>query len=119
MYPIVLKNIQVLKSLCVVVPAGLMVAAHWFPWRQVLGRELDVKECYAIGTAIMFGTSMAVMSLSEGDKDDHIVMVALTCAAGGVATLAAYEIDDRMETRAKLADANARLEALNIYHGNL
>jgi hypothetical protein len=114
-----LKNIQVLKSLCVVVPAGLMAAAHWFPWRKVLGRDLKAMECYAVGTTIMFGTSMAVMSLSEGDKDDHIVMVALSCAAGGVATLAAYDIDDRLAKRAELADKTAQLEALRNNHGDL
>lgn len=112
------KNTALLNGICVVFPILALAAAHWFPWRRIRGRHLHRLEAYAIGTAAIVGTSGAAIALSNGDKNDHVTMLALATAAAGGITVAAHAIDAHMKDRGDIADLRARIETLTS-HGDI
>lgn len=54
-----------LYGVTAIVPGLAMAAAHWFPWRAVLGRDLNRLESYAWGCAWIVGIAAAAMRLSS------------------------------------------------------
>lgn len=106
------RNTTFLKGFCTVLPAAILAAAHWFPWHKFIHRDLGRLEAYAIGTAAIVGTAGFAISISDGDRDDHAVMLVLSALAAGGMTVGAYAIDDKIKTNGKLADLSAQLEAL-------
>lgn len=90
-----------------------MVAAHWFPWRRLLGRDLHRLEAYTVGTAAIVGTALAAITQSDGDRNDHANMLLLAAAAAGAATVGTYTVDKIIELRANLVAQRAHGEALN------
>lgn len=106
-------NTRFLQALCLVFPAATMAAAHWFPWRRILGRDLHRLEAYAIGTATIVGTATAAILHSDGDSNDAAAMLVLAAGSAGAATAAAYAIDEIVGLRADLASQRAQGDALN------
>jgi hypothetical protein len=103
---------QLLKTLCVLLPATAMTGAHWFPWKRHLGRDLNNLERYIIGTAAIVGTANLAISQSEGDRDDHVVMLLLSAISAGLTTLAAYAIDRDAKLRAECANLAAQMQVV-------
>lgn len=98
------------------VPALAMLAAHWFPWRGLLGRDLSRIECYAWGTAWIIGVASAVMRMSRHidaplAPDEAATIAELSAASAGIATIAAYLIDDWGAHRRNRAAARIAAEA--------
>lgn len=113
------SNILALKGFCVIVPAALMAAAHWFPYRKVLGRHLYELEAYTIGTAIIVGTATVAISLAKSDSKDHVFMLGLATASGGIATVIAHMIDEHTSLRATNKGLAAQMEALKRHGENI
>jgi hypothetical protein len=113
--PVTLSHDEFLTGICAIVPAMTMAAAHWFPWRRLLHRELRNTEAYAIGTVAIVGTAVVSIAASDGDSDDHIRMLLLAALSAGIATLAAHHIDDDVKVRAENAGLKAERDVL---HGN-
>lgn len=91
-----------------------MAAAHWFPWRRLLGRDLHQLEAYAIGSGAIVGTAAATIVQDEGgDRYDHATMLLFAAGSAGIITLAAYALDEITGLRADLAAQRAGNEALN------
>lgn len=106
-------NVRFLQAICFLVPGVAMAAAHWFPWRRLLGRDLHQLEAYCIGTATIVGISSAAITQSEGDGyDDALMLLSAAASAGGV-VVAAYALDEIIGLRADLAAQRAHGEALN------
>lgn len=98
------------------VPALAMLAAHWFPWRVFLGRDLGRIECYAWGTAWIVGVATATMRLSQRidaplTPDEAARLTELSAISAGTATIAAYLIDDLGAHRRNRAAARIAAEA--------
>lgn len=109
-------NCTLLKVICTALPAIAMIAAHWFPWRRVMHRDLHNLERYAIGTSVIVGTSSIAISVSDGDRNDHACMLLLAAGAAGAATALAYIVDELIALRATVAQLNAETEYLNHEH---
>lgn len=97
-----------------IVPGLAMAAAHWFPWRAVLGRNLSRLECYAWGTAWIVGIAAACMRLSSRidaplSPDQSARITEIAAVSAGTATVAAYVIDDW--TAHRRANVAARIAA--------
>ena len=111
-------NCTLLKVLCTALPAVAMVAAHWFPWRRLLHRDLHNLERYAIGTTAIVGTAAVAIAVSDGDRNDHACMLLLAAGAAGAATALAYITDELIALRATVAQLNAESEHLTSYERN-
>lgn len=75
-------------------PGVAMAAAHWFPWRQTLGRPLPRLAAYAIGTvAIVCTAAYAIAGDSRGTAQRHAGLVLLSAASAGATTIAAWTLD--------------------------
>lgn len=110
-----LKN-AVLHTITAIVPALAMLAAHWFPWRAFLGRDLSRIECYAWGTAWIIGVASAVMRMSRHigapvTPEEAARIAELSAVSAGTATIAAYIIDDWGTQRRNSAAARIAAEA--------
>lgn len=80
------------------IPGLAMLAAHWFPWRVVLGRDLGRIECYIWGTGWIIGIAGAAMRLSQRldaplTPDQSARMAEVAATSAGIATVGAYLID--------------------------
>lgn len=113
------NNAAFLKGLCVVLPAMTLVAAHYLPWKQLLNRDLHQLEAYVVGTAAIAGTAGFSISISEGDRDDHVVMLALAVASAGISTISAHVIDHVSRSSGKIANLEAQIQALKNNANNL
>ena len=87
-----------LFGMATIVPGLAMLAAHYFPWRALLGRDLGRIECYSWGTAWIMGISTAGMRISARlgqplPPADCARLVELSAVSAGVCTVAAYAID--------------------------
>lgn len=103
--------------ICATVPALAMTAAHWFPWRQTLARDLHPLEAYAIGTAGIVATAAAVIAADrEGDGNQHAALLLTAAAAAGVATLSAWLWDDLLTLRLQIVEAAHYGDALSYVH---
>jgi hypothetical protein len=109
------SNTTLLKIVCTVLPGVAMIAAHWFPWRRLLHRDLHNLERYAIGTSAIVGTAAISISVSDGDRNDHAAMLLLAAGAAGAATALAYITDELIALRATVAQMNAENEHLHEY----
>jgi argininosuccinate lyase len=106
------RNTRILKTICIVLPMVTLAAAHWFPWKRYLHRDLNRFECYAIGTGAIVGTAALAIAASEGDRDDHVVMLGFAAVSAGVTTLLANASDYVADLRGELAKVKGQLEAL-------
>ena len=80
----------------------LLAVGHWFPWPRGLRRI----QAYIYGVvAILVGVGIWL-----GMHDEWVILAGVIgiCAAGGVATCAAYWVDD-IATRLKKADKAEKL----------
>lgn len=112
-------NTAFLNGLCVAVPALSLFAAHFFPWRRVLARDLHPLEAYAIGTAAIVGTANVAIALSDSERsDDHVMMLNLATGSAGVVTIAAHLIDAILSLRGEVARLKGQNRAL-AEHGDV
>lgn len=107
------SNTTFLKVVCTVLPAATMAAAHWFPWRRVMHRELHKLEAYSIGTAAIVGTAAVCISVSDGDRNDHTCMLLLAAGAAGATTALAYVTDELIRLRSIIAQISSETEYLH------
>lgn len=112
------SNVTLLKVLCTALPGIAMAAAHWFPWRRVMRRELHNLERYAIGTTAIVGTAAVAIAVSDGDRNDHACMLLLAAGAAGAATALAYITDELIALRATVAQLNAESEFITSHEHN-
>lgn len=84
----------------------------------MIHRDLHRLETYAIGTTAIVGTASFAIALSDGDKDDHVVMLNLAALAAGAMTITAYTIDIVIRLHGRITDLSAQLKALKD-NGNL
>ena len=71
--------------------AALEAAGHWFPWPSKLHR---------VG-AYTYGVSAILVGLAVATERHHWLRTAGICAAGGLATIAAYAVDRLLVARQK------------------
>lgn len=103
-----------LYGVTAIVPGLAMAAAHWFPWRAVLGRDLNRLESYAWGCAWIVGIAAAAMRLSSRidaplSPDQSARAVEIAAVSAGAATVAAHLVDDW--TAHRRANVAARIAA--------
>lgn len=112
-------NTAFLNGLCVVIPAMTLTAAHFFPWRRVIRRDLHRLEAYAIGTAAIVGTANVAIALSDSEHaDDHVGMLNLATGSAGAITIAAYLIDAILDLRGQVARLGGQNRSL-VEHGDV
>lgn len=106
---------QPIYTICAVVPALAMTAAHYIPWQAALGRRLHRVEAYSIGTAAIVGTAATLLFAADDDptiRPRHAAICLLMAAASaGIATIGAYLADWRIEERHRRIDAVLRNHA--------
>jgi len=88
-------------------PAAVIAAEHYAPWRRWLGRKLPRPAAYTLGTlAILVPATLA----SQPRKHRQVVaMFWAAAASAGVTTLATWGIDWLNERSARQADEKDRL----------
>lgn len=87
-------------------PALGIGLGHWFPWRKVIGHDLSRLQAYAYGVLWIVAMPVVVM-LAQG-ATGYALLLLLSVASAGGATLLAYAIDTWIETKHKLLDEKDR-----------
>jgi hypothetical protein len=113
------KNSILAKGLCVALPVSILAAAHWFPWRKVIRRDLHQLEAYTIGTTAIVGTASVAMAISDSECEDHVLMLWLAACSAGLVTIAAHTVDAFVRLYVKVADLEAQKKALGGDGDNL
>lgn len=100
-----------MRGICVVVPAAALLAAHWFPWRKAIKRDLHRLEAYTIGTSMIVGTAAAAMS-SDGSPSgrEHAKLLLTATMSAGFATVLAWWIDAFIRANESATKARKTLE---------
>lgn len=92
------------------IAAALQFAAHYFPYRRLLGRELTRIEAYVIGLLIIAG-ALTGWLIWQGLFTALIALWAVVVSSG-LAVVAGYTIDEIAVGR----DAQKAARALERYH---
>lgn len=105
-----------LYGLVALIPGLAMLAAHWFPWRVALGRDLSRVESYMWGTAWIIGVAGAAIRLSQrldapATPDQSARLIEVSAASAGAATMAAYAVDAWGQQRRSATQARLVAEA--------
>jgi len=86
------------------------LAAHYFPWKRLLHKDLPRPAAYIIGVAIML-TPYAVWLLTAKEMASFIGLVAAVLSSG-LAVLAAYLFDAWLMSRAQAEIAKSELDQI-------
>lgn len=107
-----MELIPVLQFICVSFSALAIFAAHWFPWPLVFGRKLRRLEAYVTGTAAIFAppTVAILYAYKQLDSIDALWLFWLSGVGAGIATLAAWGIDNAVSNYHSMKDRIDRAE---------
>ncbi len=99
--------------ICATVPGLAMVASHYFPWRQSIGRDLPRLAAYAIGTTGIVATAAGTIATDrDGDGSDHAALLLTATASAGAATILCWLWDHVLHLTHQIAEAGAYSDAL-------
>ncbi len=101
-------GLLILIACCV--PAAIILAGHWFPWPSVLGRQLSRLEAYAFGVATIYVVPLALFGYVT-DQTQMMAIFLISATSAGVATLAAWGIDQLVERYHRLQDEKDAAES--------
>lgn len=90
-----------------------IVAEHYFPWRQILHRDLPPIPAYVLGI-LAIALPFSVLILMQRDMPATTVLIAfwtLTVVAGAT-TLLAHMVDDQLAAREQADERQQREAAL-------
>ena len=89
-----------------------LLAEHWFPWHQLLGRKVQPPISYVAGVLTLFGP-FALVAWVNGQYE-CICWLAAICVSGGAAVVCAYLVDGWLQNRNRVQDAEYRREVNDI-----
>lgn len=105
----------ILQFICFTFSALAIFALHWFPWHLIIGRKLRRLEAYATGTAAIFAppTVAILYAYPQLDSIDALWLFWLSAIGAGLATLAAWGIDNAVSNYHSMKDRIDRAELSN------
>ena len=100
-------------GLALFVPALLMVAGHYFPWRPLTGRDLHPNAARIYGVGVIGATfSVLVFWLPDLTALWAIGLLWTCIASAGGATVAVWILDALIASQATAASKQAQVRAL-------
>lgn len=103
-------------AFCILVSATLMLAGHYMPWRNWIGRDLHRTEAYLWGTfGILIPASIAVLSM-DVRAWPYVGMFWLSASAAGLTTIITKGFDNEREHRHQLSDLQDRIDYTHAHN---
>lgn len=98
-------------AFAILAPSALMLAAHWFPWRRVMGADLPRPLAYAYGMGVILAVCTFLFWYMQPSWEWATGYLWIVALSAGAATLAAYAVDSAVERKHLAADMKDRLDA--------
>jgi hypothetical protein len=83
------------------ITALLLLVEHWFPWRQLVKREMDLLARYVIGTLGLL-VPFAIL-LASWQQWQALIALASIVVAGGLSVMGAYAVDGWIDAKTSQA----------------
>lgn len=103
-------------SISFLLPIVTIFAGHYFPWHKLLGRDLSRIEAYIYGVGTIIGSIIAALMVLQVaglllQPWIAALLVIVSAASAGVATIGCHMLDNALETKHKLIDTEEQLHA--------